>query len=304
MALTNSPVSAPSLLPSHSFVPCSTLDRPHDLSPGGSRRAYARVAGKSLRLDVYRPKDAGGPLPLVVWIHGGAWMTGSKDDPRLALSLVPHGDVVASLNYRLSFETVFPAQVHDCKAAIRFLRANATKYSVDAYHLGVWGSSAGGHLAALVGTSGGVEALEGNVGGNLDSSSRLQCVVDYFGPTDLLAYRGQKTWVKLDAPNSFLVRFVGGPVDEKNPLVPLANPIAYVSKDTPPFFIAHGDKDDTVPLNQSELLVEALRKAGGTVTFEFVKGTSHDFAPDNQKQYERLEPVVLAFFDKHLKGRP
>ncbi|HUT34801.1 MAG TPA: alpha/beta hydrolase [Phycisphaerae bacterium] len=195
---------------------------------------YAKVADKGLRLDLYRPKDANGPLPLVVWIHGGAWVAGSKDAPHLALGLVSHGYVVASINYRLSFEAIFPAQIHDCKAAIRFLRANARKYSIDPDHIGVWGSSAGGHLAALVGTSGGVNVLEGNVGGNLDFSSRVQCAVDYFGPTDLLAFRGQQTTVGLDAPNSFLVRFVGGVVEEKNPLVAQANPIAYVSRDTPP----------------------------------------------------------------------
>ncbi len=265
---------------------------------------YTKVADKSLRLDVYRPRDAKAPLPLVVWIHGGAWVAGSKDDPHLALGLVSHGYVVASINYRLSFEAIFPAQIHDCKAAIRFLRANARRYSIDPDHVGVWGSSAGGHLAALVGTSGGVKALEGNVGGNLDLSSRVQCVVNYFGPTDLLAFRGQKTTVPLDTPNSFLVRFVGGPVDEKNPLVAQANPIAYVSKDTPPFFVAHGDRDDTVPFNQSQLLVEAIKKAGRSVAFEVVKGTSHDFAPEAQRQYERLEPMVIAFFDRYLKRSP
>jgi dipeptidyl aminopeptidase/acylaminoacyl peptidase len=97
---------------------------------------------------------------------------------------------------------------------------------------------------------------------------------------------------------------VGGVVDEKNPLVAQANPIAYISKDTPPFFIAHGDKDDTVPFNQSELLVEAIRKAGGTVMFEVVKGTDHGFGPDSKQHYERLEPMVAGFFDRYLKSRP
>ena len=166
----------------------------------------------------------------------------------------------------------------------------------------MWGSSAGGHLAALVGTSGGVKAIEGNVGGNLQFSSRVQCVVDYFGPTDFLAFKGQNTSVKLDTPNSFLVRLIGGVVEEKNPLVAQVNPITYVSKDTPPFFVAHGDKDDTVPINQSELLVAAIQKAGGAVTFEVVKGTSHDFAPETERQNERLLPMVNAFFDKYLKN--
>lgn len=263
---------------------------------------YAKPDGQGLGLDLYRPKNVKGPLPLVVWIHGGAWMAGSKENPEWALKLVPHGYAVASINYRLSHEALFPAQIHDCKAAIRFLRANARKYSIDPDHIGVWGSSAGGHLAALVGTSGTVKAMEGNVGGNLDFSSRVQCVVDYFGPTDFLAFKGQNTGVRLNTPESFLVRFIGGVVEEKNPLVAQANPITYVSKDTPPFFVAHGDKDDTVPFNQSELLVEAIRKAGGAVTFEVVKGTSHDFAPEIQQQHERILPMVIAFFDKYLKN--
>ena len=267
---------------------------------------FAKIDDKALCLDVYRPKNAKGPLPLVVWIHGGAWMGGSKENPQWALKLVPHGYVVASINYRLAQEAFFPAQIHDCKAAIRFLRANAGKYSIDPDHVGVWGSSAGGHLAALVGATGGVKKLEGNVGGNLEFSSRVQCSIDYYGPTDFLdfAIKRRQVGARLDEPGSVLVRLIGSAVEEKNPLVAQVNPITYVSKDTPPFFVAHGDKDNAVPLSQSKLLVEAIQKTGGTVTFEVVKGTGHDFAPATQQQNQRLLPMVVAFLDRYLKNRP
>ena len=124
---------------------------------------YARVGEKSLLLDLYLPPEGESPWPVIVWIHGGAWRTGNRADPP-ALFLVERGYAVASISYRLSREAIFPAQIHDCKAAIRWLRARAGEYDLDPARIGVWGASAGGHLAALLGTSGGVERLEGTVG--------------------------------------------------------------------------------------------------------------------------------------------
>ena len=259
---------------------------------------YAKVGDKSLLLDIYTPKESKGALPLVVWIHGGAWRGGSKENCP-AVNLVGRGYVAASINYRLSQEAIYPAQIEDCKAAIRFLRAGATKYSIDGNHVGVWGGSAGGHLVALLGATGDVKELEGKVGGNLEFSSRVQCVVDYFGPTDFMQFRDKQTWVKVDKADSPLVLLVGGPLEEKKDLVAKANPITYVTKDDPPFLVVHGDKDNTVPIGQSELLVEALKKAGVEVTFEVVKDACHGFGP---AQNERLNPIVTAFFDKYLKG--
>jgi len=149
---------------------------------------YAAVGNKHLLLDIYTPTASQEKLPLVVWIHGGAWRAGSKENPR-ALGLARRGYAVASINYRLSQAAIFPAQIEDCKAAIRFLRANAAKYSIDGDHVGAWGDSAGGHLAALLGTSGDVKELEGTVGDNLTVSSRVQCVVDYYGPSDMLQFK-------------------------------------------------------------------------------------------------------------------
>jgi acetyl esterase/lipase len=206
---------------------------------------------------------------------------------------------MASISHRFSQDAIFPAQIEDCKAAIRFLRANPAKYSIDGDHIGVWGESSGGHLAALLGTSGGVNDLEGKVGDNLEVSSRVQCVVDYCGPSDFMKFKDQATWVKVDKPDSPVCRLVGGLLADKRGLVARANPITYVRRDNPPFLIAHGDKDNAVPFNQSELLVDALKRAGVDVTFEVIKGGGHNFGP---AQYERLVPIVTAFFDKHLKG--
>jgi acetyl esterase/lipase len=282
--------------------PNGPVSRPEAKLPEGVKALrgveYAKAGDKSLRLDIYTPTEPKGSLPLVVWIHGGAWRGGSKENPR-AVSLIGRGYAVASIGYRLSQEAIFPAQIEDCKAAIRFLRATAAKHSIDADHIGVWGDSAGGHLVALLGTSGDVKDLEGRVGGNLEFSSRVQAVVDYFGPSDFMKFEGRPTWVKVDALSSPLCQLVGGLLAEKKDLVARANPITYVTRDDPPFLIVHGDRDNTVPFNQSELLVNALKKAGVEVAFEVIKGGGHNFGP---AQYERLLPIVMAFFDKHLKA--
>ncbi|MCY2931281.1 MAG: alpha/beta hydrolase [Planctomycetota bacterium] len=282
--------------------PTTAASKPAAADPRGGftvRRnvEYALVGGKHLLLDLYTPAGAKEKTPLVVWIHGGAWKSGSKENSPI-LALAAQGYAVASINYRLSQEAIFPAQIEDCKGAIRFLRANAPKYSLDGDRIAVVGSSAGGHLSALVGTSGDVKELEGAVGGNGTVSSRVQCVVDYFGPSDMLQFQDKPTWVKIDGKDSPLVKLMGGPLTQKKDLVARANPITFVTKDDPPFLIVHGDKDNTVPIHQSELLVAALKKAGVEVTFEVVKGGGHGFSP---AQSERLAPLVRAFLDKHLK---
>ncbi len=201
---------------------------------------YVEGGHERNRLDLYLPEKAEGRLPLVVWIHGGAWRGGSKDDVP-ALPLVGKGYAVASINYRLSQHAVFPAQIEDCKAAIRWLRANAAKYHLDPDHIGVWGASAGGHLVALLGTTGGVKDLEGN-GANLDQSSRVQCVIDWFGPTELTTMGEQG-----DKPGSPVALLIGGLVQENREKARKASPLTYVSKDSAPFLIMHGDKDNLVP---------------------------------------------------------
>src|SRR5208337_2774380 len=166
---------------------------------------YVENGHERNRLDLYLPEKAEGRLPLIVWIHGGGWRAGNKENPP-GLGLVGHGYALASINYRYSQQAVFPAQIEDCKAAIRWLRANAKKYNLDTKHIGVWGASAGGHLVALLGTTGSVKELEGT-GGNLDQSSQVQCVLDWFGPTDFAKMGGWQ-----GNPDSPMAKLVGGPV--------------------------------------------------------------------------------------------
>jgi acetyl esterase/lipase len=245
------------------------------------------------KLDLYVPEKASAPVPVIVWIHGGAWLGGSKDRPP-ALPLIARGYAVASINYRLSQHARFPAQIEDCKAAIRWLRANAATYNLDADHIGVWGASAGGHLVALLGTTGGVARLEGK-GPNAEQSSRVQAVVDFFGPTDFTKMGGRH-----DRPDSPEAKLLGGPVQDNKEKAAEANPITYVSKDAAPFLILHGDRDDVVPFGQSELLAEALRKAGVVVTLKKIEGAGHGGpqfgAPENRR-------LIEEFFDKHLKKK-
>ncbi|MFB3890807.1 MAG: alpha/beta hydrolase fold domain-containing protein [Phycisphaerae bacterium] len=289
--------SAPATLPT---------SRPARIDYSGNIRPfrdvqYAKIGDKPLLLDVYVPEAAVRykvNLPLVVWIHGGGWMSGSKADCP-ALPLVRRGYIAASIDYRLTQEAIFPAQIEDCKAAVRFLRANARKYFIDADHVGAWGLSAGGHLAALMGTSGGVKDLEG-AAGNLDQSSRVQCIVDLCGPTDLLKLLDQKSVIDRRSLLAYESKLLGGLIEDKKELAARANPITYIGKDCPPFLIFHGDRDVVVPINQSELLNEALKAAGVDVRYEVVKGAGHDFGNNQAK----MLPVIYAFFDKHLKGIP
>ncbi len=205
--------------------------------------------------------------------------------------LVAKGYAVASINYRLSQHAIFPAQIEDCKAAIRWLRANAAQHHIDPDHVGVWGSSAGGHLVALLGTTGNVKELEGQ-GGNLDQSSRVQCVVDWFGPTDFATMGGSH-----DGPTSAEAKLLGGPVQENKEKARKASPLAYVSKDSAPFLIMHGDQDKSVPIQQSEALAEALKKAGIEATFVVVKGNGHGGPGFNSPENRKL---IEDFFAKHL----
>ena len=253
---------------------------------------YAKGGDRPLLLDLYLPEKASGPLPLVIWVHGGAWRAGSRANPP-ALFLLRHGYAVASISYRFSQEAVFPAQIEDCKAAVRFLRSRANQYGIDAERFGAWGASAGGHLVALLGTAGDVKEFD--KGDNLEFSSRVQAVCDFFGPTDFLAMG--RNDLDHNAPNSPESQLIGGPIQQNRDKCARANPITYVSPDDPPFLIMHGDKDRLVPINQSELLHAALRKAGVDSTFRIVEGKGHGFGGPE------IQQTVLEFFDKHLKKR-
>ena len=267
-------------------------------APEGARvyRDLAYVANGHVRqkLDLYLPKE-GTNLPVIINIHGGAFRGGSKETG-VPLDYLSRGYAVASINYRLSQHAVFPAQIEDCKAAVRWLRANAAEYNLDPAHVAAWGSSAGGHLAAMLGTAGDVKEFE--VGENLGVSSRVQAVVDYFGPTDFLQMDAHRTPSgQLHAPaNSPESQLIGGPLQENKEKAARANPITYVTKDAPPFLICHGDIDPLVPHHQSELLEAALKKAGVPVMFYTVEGAGHGGFKD-----PKVPELTRAFLAKHLQ---
>jgi acetyl esterase/lipase len=262
--------------------------------------AYVENGHERQKLDLYLPEKAGAPLPLIIWIHGGAWSAGSKEGcPTLRQGFIERGYALASINYRLSSHAIFPAQIEDCKAAIRWLRAHAKQYNLNPDRFGVWGSSAGGHLVALVGTSGGVKEFD--VGAHLDVSSCVQAVCDYYGPTDLLQMDAQKlpnAPFKHDMANSPESRLIGGPIQENKAKATRANPITYVTPDDPPFLIVHGNADPLVPIQQSQMLFEALKKTGVSVRFHTIKGAGHGqgFAG------RHIDEMVNGFFDRCLKG--
>jgi acetyl esterase/lipase len=251
------------------------------------------------KLDLYVP-PGDGAKPLVIWVHGGGWAAGSKGPNNPALPLLARGYAVAAINYRLSQHAPFPAQIEDCKAAVRYLRAHAGEYGLDPDHFGAWGASAGGHLVALLGTSGGVQELEGD-GSNSGVSSRVQAVVDWFGPVDLTKMAeqaGPNSQLDHNAPNSPESKLLGGPVQEKKELAAKANPVTYASKDDPPFLIIHGDKDPLVPHRQSEMLADALKSAGVDVTLVIVPGAGHGQGIGTPQNLAKIQ----AFLDKHLRG--
>ena len=272
--------------------------------------AYVTYGGSSRTLDLYAPQGAQG-MPLIVWIHGGAFLFGSKEgfpvEP-VPLHLLLEGYAVASINYRLSPEAVFPAQLEDCKAAVRWLRAQAEEFGIDPNRIGAWGASAGGNLAALLGTTG--EVRDFDVGENLGHSSRVQAVCDFFGPTDFLqldAHRLPDGQVH-NTPDSAESKLVGGPIQDHPDQVRRVNPITYVTKGAPPFLIVHGMLDRLVPFHQSQLLASALEGAGAPVTFYPVEGGGHGEyfgAGGGCGLYSDPEvaPMVKAFFAAHLAAK-
>jgi acetyl esterase/lipase len=272
--------------------------------------AFATVNGRNLELDLFRPEKQEGALPVVVWIFGGAFRVDNKvAQTHAATWLIHHGYAVAVISYRLSGEALFPAQIHDCKAAVRWLRANSAKYNLDPEQIGVWGPSSGGYLSAMLGVTGDVKSLEGDLG-NLDESSRVQAVVDFYGPSDFLkmdeARLPDGQWhYPTDSPESQLL---GAPIQEVPEKVREANPITYVNGSAPPFFILHGTDDLLVSVNQSELLFAALKDAGVESSFFKLVGAGHggpQFWVEQSGMRVGPEPVVgamvLAFFNKHLK---
>ncbi len=233
---------------------------------------YAKTPERELCVDIFVPSDIKRP-PLVLYIHGGGWKNGSRKAP-FVRPLAAQGFAVASIDYRFSSQAKFPAQIFDCKGAVRWLRANADKFGYDASRIAAVGESAGGQLAVLLGTSGGVTELEGDVGGNADQSSTVQVVVDYYGVSDF-PLRARTQPQMTDKPGAVAYDYLGGAVSEKTELARLASGAWFVSKDDPPLLAIHGDADKQVLIDQSERIVHAYRKIGLEAKFIVVPGGVH-----------------------------
>ncbi len=256
---------------------------------------YGRVGDRVLKLDVVRPREKPErPMPVVCFVHGGGWAGGNKRvGVPLLVPMAEKGYFGVSVGYRLTGEATWPAQIHDCKAAIRWIRASAKKYHLDPDRIGVWGMSAGGHLVALLGTSGGVKALEGQCG-SPDQSSRVTCVLNWFGPADLVA--ASKDPEVLPRVKRLLDGLVGGPAADHQDALKAASPVTYVSRDDAPTLTMHGSNDRIVPLSQAKMLDAALDEAGVPSALVIVHGAGHGFGGDDV--FSRCR----AFFDEHLRG--
>jgi acetyl esterase/lipase len=237
---------------------------------------YAKLGDRSLKLDLYRPqRDATARRsPLVVWVHGGAWRSGSKDNVPL-LRWLDHGFAIASVEYRLSPEAKFPAQVHDIKTAIRFLRARSDELGLDPERFVIAGGSAGGHLAALVGVSSGIAPLEETTGEQVDMKSDVRAIVSFYGASDLQTILQQSTEYGLSVRVPALQLFLGGQPTELPEVAKLASPVTHVDPTDPPLWLIHGDADPQMPIEQSRQLAELYRQTGLPVDFEVISGGRH-----------------------------
>lgn len=252
---------------------------------------YALTPEKELKLDLYLPDGSSNPY-LVVWVHGGAWHSGSKENP--PQDLVKLGYAMASISYRRTPEAKFPALIHDIKAAVRFLRSHANQYGYRGDKITLWGSSAGGHLVALAGLTNNHEGLEGKIGNDLATSSEIQAVVDFFGPTDLTTILSQSTPHGLNVRTPALTLMFGKPLDQAAEELKLASPVYHVDAGDPPLFICHGDLDPQVPINQSIQLYGKFRELRLPVQLEYVHGGGH-----GGKQFS--DPALLQKVDQFLK---
>ena len=233
---------------------------------------YASINGRKLALDLYIPSTVKNPY-LVVWVHGGAWHSGTKDNP--PDYLLKSGYAMASVEYRLSIEAPFPAMVHDIKAAIRFLRGQADHYGYRKDKIIIWGSSAGGHLAALIGTTNENPELEGTLGDYPSESSSVQAAIDFYGPTNFLTILSQSTPHGISVRAPALALLLGKPVEQAEDLAKLASPVYQVDKSDPPISIMHGDQDNQVPINQSIELKEVYDQNGLDAQFVVIHNAGH-----------------------------
>lgn len=266
-------------------------------------QAYADTDNSRQQLDLYLPKkpSTDRPLPMVVFIHGGGWRNGDKNGGfNWVAPMLATGDYAgASIGYRLTNESQWPAQIHDCKAAIRWLKAHAKEYNLDENKIGVIGTSAGGHLVSMLGTSGDVPSLEGKLGKHLDKTSQVACVVNFFGPENFITMQKQPSTIDRqgtkDYPEALLL---GGTIPERQEVAREASPVTHISKGDAPFFTAHGTKDPLVPFEQGKELHAALQQAGVPSLFQEMTDAGHGF------KSKVLDDRIKQFLDLHLRGVP
>jgi acetyl esterase/lipase len=297
------------LLPFLLLVSITLAEVPKDYTPPAGIKMerdvpYITDGDEAQKLDLYLPEKASEkPLPLIVHIHGGGWRGGSKF-PCGVSGMVTKGYAVASVEYRFSQKAIFPAQIQDCQAAIRWLRANSQKYNFDIDKVGVVGGSAGGHLSALVGTSGGKKVFA-PIGGHEDQSDKVQCVCDIFGPANFSTVVQQaaedknvKNVFEFNTPKDPYSSLIGAKLDDKAK-ADAVSPIHYASADSPPFLILHGTHDALVPYAQSVEFEAALKAKGVPVWLQKLPGSGHGGAAFGKPSVIQL---MANFFDKHLKG--
>lgn len=253
---------------------------------------YTRAGDQDLKLDLARPATGDGPFPAIVVIHGGAWRGGDKASNRRVLDeLARHGYVAISPQYRFCPQNLFPAQVHDVKAAVRWLRRHADDYKIDKDHIGATGFSAGGHLALMLGVTGPDDGLEGDVPADAPSS-RVQAVVNFFGPTELSAPDIP------DVSRPLVKDFLGGTPEEKPEAARKASPVSFTTKDDPPILSFQGTRDPLVPYTQAFRLTDAQTKAGVSGRVELLVGAEHGWGG---AELQRTLDQTIAFFDQNLK---
>lgn len=284
-------------------APASTTPTTSVAAATHTNVAYASLSSAQ-KLDVYVPAGAG-PFPAVVLIHGGAFMMGDKGgETTNANALTAKGYVAISINYRLSGEAKFPAQIYDIKAAVRFARANAATYRINPLKMGSWGGSAGGNLSAMLGTTGGVADLEGADLGNASQSSRVLAAVDWFGPINFLTMDAEAQalgfTINTNAATSPESKYLGSTVPTVPDLVARANPASYITSDDAAFFIQAGSVDRNIPYTQSLNFHSALVAAKGAdqASYELLAGAGHG---TSEFSTSANLAKVMAFFDKHLK---
>ncbi len=261
---------------------------------------YAGTMNPRQALDLFVPRKASEkPRPLVVYIHGGGWEGGSKNDAGVLAGLVTDGNfVAASVGYRLTNEAHWPAQIHDCKAAIRWLRAHAGEHGIDPERIAVFGISAGGHLVSLLGTTtgDGPKELEGDIGDNDGVSTKVSGVINFCGPANFLTFADKGSIISVESPGTAITKLLGGPLSEKKDAATACSPVTHITKNDPPFLHIHGTKDNLVPYAQALEFDAALEKAGVSSTLLTGAGGAHVFFS------KELFGHMKTFLARHLLG--